>query len=288
MERRDDRKTELDPLDFGQLIHESFKRFGRHPELRDAIDPNPIAEYLELTTREIARSLYGNHPVLAVELAVDSAIARLQAAARRQAEWRQQGWQIIAVEKDFSIPLSGLTLKGRIDRIDRHEDGRWCVIDYKTTDLATSPADAHLKKRRGAADSVPEYAIADADPTSNRLTVWTNLQLPLYVHLLRADSSRPESLGVLPNADVLPAFFLLPLSQLETALCPWPECDEQLLSSALTCAEKIAAKIKNRIFAPAADLSSRNDILDLLTFDSPENAFDWNAFERFCREGNPT
>jgi ATP-dependent helicase/nuclease subunit B len=288
MERRDDRKTELDPLDFGQLIHESFKRFGRHPELRDAIDPNRIAEFLELTTREIARNLYGKHPVLAVELAVDSAIARLQAAARRQAEWRQQGWQIIAVEKDFSISLSGLTIKGRIDRIDRHEDGRWCVIDYKTTDLANSPADAHLKKRRGTADSVPEYAIADANPTSNRLTVWTNLQLPLYVHLLRSDSSGPESLGVLPDAAVLPAYFMLPLAQTETALCPWPECDEQLLGSALASAEKIAANIKHRVFAPAANLSSRNDILDLLTFDSPENAFDWEAFERFCREGNPT
>jgi ATP-dependent helicase/nuclease subunit B len=288
MERRDDRKTELDSLDFGQLIHESFKRFGRHPEIREAIDPLLIAEYLETTAREIARSLYGHHPVLSVELAVDSAVARLQAAARRQAEWRQQGWQIVAVEKDFSMSLSGLTVKGRIDRIDRHEDGRWCVIDYKTTDHFTSPAEAHLKKRRGAPDCVPDYSIAETDPTTQRLTVWTNLQLPLYVHLLRADVGRPESLGIPPDATILPAYFVLPLAQSETAISPWPECDEKLLGSALASAEKIAANIKHRVFAPAADLSSRNDILDQLTFDAPENAFDWEAFERFCREGSPT
>jgi ATP-dependent helicase/nuclease subunit B len=287
MERRDDRKTELDALDFGQLIHESFKRFGRHPDLRDAIDSDRIAEFLELTARDIARSLYGDHPVLAVELAVDSAVARLQAAAQRQAEWRRQGWQIVAVEKDFSMSLSGLTIKGRIDRIDRHEDGRWCVIDYKTTDTSTSPAEAHLKKRRGTPESVPDYALADADPTAPGFTVWTNLQLPLYVHLLRADSNRPDGLGIPPEAPILPAFFLLPLAQSETALWPWPECDPQLLASALASAEKIAANIKHRVFAPAADLSRRNDVLDLLTFDSPENAFDWEAFARFCREGLP-
>ena len=49
-------------------------------------------------------------------------------------------------------------LRGRIDRIDVHDDGRWAVLDYKTGEQVKKPGDAHRRKDKS----------------------WVDLQLPLY------------------------------------------------------------------------------------------------------------
>ena len=51
---------------------------------------------------------------------------------------------------------------GSIDRIDQHEDGSFCLLDYKSVSSLRDPAKVHLKD-----------------------DVWVDLQLPLYVHLAR-------------------------------------------------------------------------------------------------------
>ena len=58
------------------------------------------------------------------------------------------------------------TITGRIDRVDRHADGRYRVIDYKTADTPVSPETSH---RRG------------------KQKQWIDLQLPLYHQLLRGE-----------------------------------------------------------------------------------------------------
>jgi ATP-dependent helicase/DNAse subunit B len=97
--------------------------------------------------------------------------ARLGVFAKHQAALFSEGWQIAYVEKGRSLvvpfPVPGgpqdVKLKGRIDRIDRHADGRWRVIDYKTSSQAVTPDKAHFAARSGE---------------------WKDLQLPLYVKLL--------------------------------------------------------------------------------------------------------
>ena len=49
---------------------------------------------------------------------------------------RAAGWRTVQVEWAFRVPLGPLELRGKIDRIDRHPDGRVRVIDYKTGDTA--------------------------------------------------------------------------------------------------------------------------------------------------------
>ena len=56
-----------------------------------------------------------------------------------------------------------MLLRGRIDRIDQHEDGRIRILDYKTGNKIKKPTELH--RRHGD---------------------WIDLQLPLYRHLIRA------------------------------------------------------------------------------------------------------
>ncbi len=45
---------------------------------------------------------------------------------------RERRTVIVAVEREFTYPLGRHEVRGMIDRIDRHPDGRLEVIDYKT------------------------------------------------------------------------------------------------------------------------------------------------------------
>jgi hypothetical protein len=62
-----------------------------------------------------------------------------------------------------------LRLRGRIDRIDRHErTGQYMILDYKSSEEGRTPRGAHnLSKKR----------------TATKPDQWQDLQLPLYRHL---------------------------------------------------------------------------------------------------------
>ena len=49
------------------------------------------------------------------------------------ADERERRTTIVAVEREFVYPLRRHEVRGMIDRIDRHPDGRLEVIDYKTS-----------------------------------------------------------------------------------------------------------------------------------------------------------
>ena len=62
-------------------------------------------------------------------------------------------------------------MSGRVDRIDYNErDGRWAILDYKTSDKLKDPGKEHYAKNSG---------------------VWKDLQLPLYC--LLTESFQMES-----------------------------------------------------------------------------------------------
>ncbi len=46
---------------------------------------------------------------------------------------RERRTEVVAVEREFLYPLGRHEVRGMIDRIDRHPDGRVEVIDYKTS-----------------------------------------------------------------------------------------------------------------------------------------------------------
>ncbi|HUR27701.1 MAG TPA: PD-(D/E)XK nuclease family protein, partial [Planctomycetota bacterium] len=124
-------------------------------------------EFLRAQLRTSARARFGEKPLPAVRLQLQQLDRRLRTFARIQAGEARGGWRIAHAELKLEgafLDVDGVAIeiKGRVDRIDRHADGRWRILDYKTGDDACDPKGAHLT-RNG----------------------WRDLQLPLYRHFLR-------------------------------------------------------------------------------------------------------
>ena len=92
----------------------------------DQCDPEklrPRAEALlaEETIHPMLRALWGPRLMEAID-----ALAELE---RRN---REQGRQPLAAEKKAEAAIAGITVRGRVDRVDRLADGSIAIIDYKT------------------------------------------------------------------------------------------------------------------------------------------------------------
>jgi ATP-dependent helicase/nuclease subunit B len=176
LETLDDRLAELDPRRFGTLAHGALEDLGQGPH--ESTDPEEVARYLVACLRRRAAAEFGPAPLPAVELQVEQLEHRLRFFARQQAARAAEGWRIHVVEWKPPEPVflevdgSALEVSGKIDRIDRHPDGRWAILDYKTGDRRRTPREAH-QKRDGS---------------------WMDLQLPLYRLLARGlgFSGEPE------------------------------------------------------------------------------------------------
>lgn len=233
LESHDDSALELNPRQFGTLIHDVLAQFGADSAIRDSSDEREIAKYLSAAADRLFARDFGpaSHP--AVRLQFRNAEKRLHSFAAAQAARRRDGWVIELVEKEFTLELQPadkhvaalvqsyrlpVKVRGRIDRIDRHErTDRLAIFDYKTGDSAAAPAGAHYK---GGA--------------------WIDLQLPLY--RAHADQAYPE-------AAVELGYICLPAAADETsfAVAEWSE-DE--LGDAYARAADIAGLIRAEKFWP--------------------------------------
>ena len=179
----DDAARELAANQFGDLVHAAVERFGQSPQ-RDADDARQIYNSLAEHLQAYAADHFGRHPAAAVRLQIAQAERRLRVVADRQAARRQAGWRIWAVEaavneqQGAAIEVDGrrMGIRGRLDRIDRHESsGQWAILDYKTH--GHRPEKKHL------------------DPATGQ---WIDLQLPLYrrmIAFLGIDAA-PQDVGL--------------------------------------------------------------------------------------------
>jgi ATP-dependent helicase/nuclease subunit B len=171
---QDDSADELDSGAFGSAIHSVLEDFGaRHIGVASKITAAEIECETTAALHDFIRRRYGRHPLPPVIAQVHSLEERLRFFAEEQARLFAEGWEIAYVEKGgavevpFAVPDApdGVSLKGRIDRVDRNRDGRLRVIDYKTSSIVKQPTIAHYSEKKGE---------------------WRDLQLPLYVKLLPA------------------------------------------------------------------------------------------------------
>lgn len=248
----DDRPRELDGLRFGSLAHAVLERFGRSADVHCA-DGARVRRRLDEVLDDEARERFGARPLPAVRIQLEQLRARLEPFARWHAARVGEGWRVVGVECEtpeegvaFEVDGEPIHLTGRIDRIDYHPDRRaWALFDYKTGDRGEGPEETHRAGKPGA-------------------RVWTDLQLPLYRHLLPlvrdADGRRPHA-ECGPGAIEL-AYIALPrdLDGVGPLVAEW---SEEELREADECARAVIRLLRRNVFAfdPQRARASRNSAL---------------------------
>lgn len=281
MRPNDPDRAEPDAAAFGDFVHAVLKGFAGDPTERDLTDEELLRAALDRRVDEQLKRTYGDRPPLAALIQANAARARLHGFARTQAEHRASGWKIVSVEKSFTFAMNlgdgapPFVIEGRFDRIDRHEDGRILVIDYKTSDSGKTPKENHLKRPRSGAYESPAYAFTEAMTNAKGEALnqrWTNLQLPLY-----HEAAVASGLGASDRIGT--AYWLLPSAVSEVALSVWDGYSRELHLDALACVAGVALDIRARRYFPPNPKPEQFDDFAVLLGDSPEDAVDREFFQ---------
>ncbi len=259
-------KREMDAADFGNLVHNSLEAFARDAEAITLTAPEKITQFLHQEIDRQLSSQFGKDLSTPLVIQRESARKRLAWWAAIESEQRKAGWKILAPEETFGteewpFSIDGMTVKGRIDRIEQHPEHGIRVIDFKTFSPGSGSnrktVDAyHLTplKRNESPDDFPEWALIEGE--DGKTYRWTDLQLPLY---LLAMSERENS------ARLTAAYATLGKSEAEVSIDEWSELDDRLLDSARACATGVIKAINQQIFWPASeDAPPWDDFRDLL------------------------
>lgn len=200
-----DEAHEMDPMSFGSLIHSVLESLARS-DARDADDPDRVNQAVQDILSTLTLDRFGPRPSMAVRIQIEFARRRLAAFANLHANRVRNGWRIWQEpewrpQKQPFLDVDGqpMFLRGKIDRIDRHESGAVAIIDYKTGDQKNDPVRAHKAGNR-----------------------WVDLQLPLYRHLA-AELDLPDQLHL--------AYIILPRDTGKAALLTADWTPDELLDA---------------------------------------------------------
>lgn len=226
---RDDTE-ELEEANIGSIIHRFLEMFGKDPSVRDSIHPAEITDYLHSKVSDELlkqQEMSGEKISPVLRFQYEDIQNRLAAFAEEQARWRAQGYRIVETEYQLndntSMTLAGKPVRGKVDRIDHHEErDRWVIFDYKTTGKKPATGGGYDSKNKK----------------------WSDLQLPLYDRLLRktdlwADSTVPPS-----EAKILLFYFWLPRNINDTQKIQ-VKLPPEILDTVFQTAENLAQKILN-------------------------------------------
>lgn len=253
LEVQADDARELDGGIFGDLAHEVLEDFG-NGEAANSPDAEEIAGFLAASLKRHSRRRLPFPAWPAARLQIANLGRRLDRFAELQAERRREGWQIVRVEPkvEGQVVVDGapFTLVGRIDRVDRHDDGRLAIWDYKTSDAGTTADKAH----RRAGD-------------------WIDFQLPVYRRLLARvlpeANGRPDETGL--------GYILLPrdLGEIRFDSAAWSvdelhEADDEVVN--------VLRRIRaGEFWPPAAEPPDFAEELAAICQDEVLERWDWRA-----------
>jgi ATP-dependent helicase/nuclease subunit B len=261
MEEVDDRKTEMDQMDFGNVCHRALDNFCQDEKLRKSRNSEEIKVFLHVESERLLKAQFGKNLPLSLLIQLESVKQRLAKFAEVQAVQNCEGWEILHTEYKLGdgkgVNLGGMTIKGKIDRIDRHIDGTIRILDYKTSDKAESPENTHVKSAREDGG----LAIGALFDKGGKLKCWVDLQLPLYQLLL-------EKEGNFKGGRIICGYFNLPKAVTDTGIEIWDGMGETYLKDAEKCAVGVIESIRNGVFWPPSE-KIRYDDFEGLFFGSP-------------------
>ena len=207
---------EADQSEMGIVLHAVLSEFGPK-ESGSLLREDDIAAWALDRFAALASESLRQRGNAVHDIQIEVAKRRLRTFAKVQAEHAAKGWRVHSTEREpaspivFKVPEGTIGLTGRMDRIDVREgaDGmEWLVLDYKSADKPKTPDKAHQK----------------GDD-------WLDLQLPLYVFLLKAME---------PEAEVVKAgYFQLPKASAEGVI-EFASWDGSALAGAIERAREVA------------------------------------------------
>ncbi len=225
-------KSELESNEYGTVMHavldKLVERFPDEETLLQACpaaatDPAAGLEHMMAAGRTIAeaewQAVYNstttrNKQALAMEVQLQAIHRTLQAFVDQHIKDLADGWYNVAREYTFTptmeLPNQEIArFSMNADRIDRNRDGRWRIIDYKTSTSEKKPHKIHLDELEDAEDSlfckfmnVQGYEFGTV-MFGAKMYRWNDVQLPLYAYGLRHPSSEDrEKLGIPAGEDM--------------------------------------------------------------------------------------
>lgn len=249
-------RAEWNARDFGNVAHEVLERWGLDTEARDSARAEEIHGWLSAELDRVVATWFGKRIPLAVRIQTEALRQRFLWLSRIQAANRQDGWEVVDVERKVELPVGEALIVAKIDRIDRHrETGCLRVLDYKTGKV--EGVDRAHRKRTTAATVLPAHlsmdcpAIYTGEDGKGKSTAfqWHNLQLPLYAAAL-VERGEP-----LPS----PCYLTLSTTEAEVGIHEWHGFDTADLEAARGCADWIAARIAGAVFWPPAEKVAYDD-----------------------------
>lgn len=253
-------RVEWSSQDFGNIMHDILERWGLDETARDLESANDLERYFFVALDDVIAAHFGEKIPLAIQFQIESMRQRFSWLAREQAKIRTEGWKIIEIEKAFEIELEGITLTGKIDRIDLHESGAIRVLDYKTSQNAKVVKTMHLAGTRSTPPAHLEGVEEIITPNGER---WTNVQVPLYAAAL----DRVDEVG----------YFALGETEAAVKLSLWEDFGDVEKESALKCSAWVLKQIREQVFWPPAEKEMWGKF-DVLTYGRLlEEATEWKG-----------
>jgi len=155
----------LDAAARGNLLHALMKGIWDELKTKQRLDDLPRGELAAVIERAARAALNR----IRRERSIEDGFAELERArlCRLAAEWLEVerargGFEVAATEEKRTLQAGGLTLSGRIDRLDRLEGGDYALIDYKTG----RPTPRAWRGPRPDDPQLPLYAVSAEEPIS--------------------------------------------------------------------------------------------------------------------------
>jgi len=224
-------KGELESNEYGSVMHAVLDKLVEQFPDREAMlaacpdaetDTQAAEEHMLAVAQSIAadewQRVYNStssrqSQTLPMEVQLRAIERTLAEFVRQHSKDLAEGWCNIAREYTLDPAMklpNGETIRFSMnaDRIDRHKDGRWRIIDYKTSSGEKNPHKIHFDLLEGGEDSlycrfmnVQGYDFGTV-VFGEKLYRWNDVQLPLYAYGLRNPSTRDRANLQLGDADM--------------------------------------------------------------------------------------